>query len=243
MGIRALHDANPALKKALPEIQESNVVTIHMARDSAQQIRTNQNELGGINFVLPSANSIGGITKALNVSRTNCIAVVTEYTRWAKVWPEVKEWLGLVAEKLAPNKPVVTIGLQYVDVFLWKADPRELRMSEILSETSRFLPKSAFSKPLLWHAHHGYFEDHTAPMPHRVLNNINVNIIENNQQRSIQILTSHKATFSSPVYSLADINSALDQLMPALHICNKQILDDILTQGVKDKIKLGTTGE
>lgn len=227
------------IRKTFPQVQQQRMVTINLDADSgAQHANAIPNELGGINFTRPSVTNIGAASRALIVSKSNCLAVVSEYTRWATVWAEVREWLSLITPKIADARPITTIGLQYTDVFLWKAAPSSFDLNSIFSQTTDFLPKNAFKTNGLWHSHHGYFARHEIPIQHDLLENVNVNVLENTGLRSIQILTSHKAILTTPIWKSMEVMDALDLMMPDLHSRNKAVLEDLLTPEVKAAIKL-----
>ena len=118
------------------------------------------------------------------------------------------------------------------------SDPAELNLREVLAEKSKLLPKNIFDTPDLWHSHHGYIDKCEANSPYEVLENINVNMLDTNGQRSIQILTSHRAQLKTPIWTYDNFSSGLDQYMPQLHERNKSILRDLLMPEVQAMIKL-----
>lgn len=236
--IRALHEdpKNTEFRKTFTKIDEPQMLTINIDGKSMQN--NNVNEIGGVHFTRPSTSNVSVVSKALNISRQNCLAVIVEYSRWDTVWPEVRKWIQLVLPTILPTHAVTALGLQYVDVFFWKADPAELNLREMLAENSKLLPKNIFDTPNLWHSHHGYIDKCEANSPYEVLENINVNMLDTNGQRSIQILTSHRAQLKAPIWTYDNFSSGLDQFMPQLHERNKSILRDLLMPEVQAMIKL-----
>ncbi len=227
------------LRKTFPMVQEPKMMTININADAGgPPLASNANELGAINFVRPHLTNIGTASRALNISRANCLAVVSEYTRWSKIWSEVKEWIEAVAPAILGRRAIISVGLQYTDLFQWKADPATMVLSEIFSSNSKYLPRNAFQASSQWHSHHGYFEKRAGPQAHDLLENINVNSIENNGQRALQVVTSHRATLRSPIWQSPDLNAALNVLMPDLHSRNKAIMKDLLMPEVQKSIKL-----
>jgi uncharacterized protein (TIGR04255 family) len=240
-GILALHSdpGGTVLRKTFPQAQSQRMVMINLNADTGVQTAgTGTNEIGGVNFTRQSPTNIGATSRALNVSKTNCLAIVSDYSRWGAVWKEVREWFSLLAPKLAVTRGITTFGLQYTDVFLWKASPSTFSLSELFSEHSDYLPTNAFKASGLWHSHHGYFVNRDAPIKHDLLENINVNVLDNSGARSIQIITSHKAILASPVWTVDEVMSTLDHVMPDLHSRNKLLLDNLLLDGIKQKIQL-----
>jgi uncharacterized protein (TIGR04255 family) len=237
--IRAL-DEDQEFKRTFPSAIEPRMVMINLNVDQgAQQVKSEQNQLAGVNFMRPSPTNPGSMSKAINISPMNCLAIVNEYTRWVNVWAEVRGWLLKVAPIVTPSHSVNVIGMQYTDIFLWKADPSTLLLSEVLSAQSTYLPSHVFQTSSLWHSHHGFFEkQQTEPIAHDLLENINVNMLDSSGQRSLQIVSSHRATLTNPIWDIGHLATALDQLMPHLHNRNKRVLRNLLTPAVQAKIKL-----
>lgn len=227
------------LRKTFSQVQGQRMLMINLDADTGIQTPvSNPKELGGVNFTRPSTSNFGAASRALNISKTNCLAVVSEYTRWARIWAEVRDWFSIVVPKIATTRPITTFGLQYTDVFLWKADPAAFDLGQIFSKTTDYLPKNVFLANALWHSHHGFFVHQQQPLPHERLDNVNVNVLENAGSRSVQIITSHKAVLTSPIWNAQEVMAALDKIMPDLHQRNKAVLDNLLTSDVKAKIKL-----
>ena len=176
--IRALHEdpQNTEFRKTLTKVDESEMLMINIDDKSMQN--NNVKDIGGVHFTRPSTSNVGVVSKALNITRQNCLAVIAEYSRWDTVWPEVQKWIQLVLPKILPTHAVTAFGLQYVDVFFWKAPLAELNLREVLAEKSKLLPKNVFDNPNLWHSHHGYIDRCDANSPYEVLENINVNMLD-----------------------------------------------------------------
>ena len=81
--------------------------------------------------------------------------------------------------------------------------------------------------------------DHTTPIKNQQLDNINVSRTEVAGIPHIQILTSHRVTFSEPLYKFWSFNKTnVLEILKLLHDSNKAILKSLLTEAVQDKIKL-----
>jgi uncharacterized protein (TIGR04255 family) len=230
--IRTLH---PELIKALPIVNETRMLTINTENQQVQSFSPSAGELSGVHFNKPGP--AGGIARSLQVSRGSCIAIINDYTRWNNVWADVQEWFNLVTEMVLKGRSISSISIQYTDVFNWRADPDTIVLKDILQTGSKYLPSNIFSAKSLWHAHHGYFETILEPVECQILENINVSLVDNGQ-RSISILTVHKANLVKPIWDKSELQGVLIPLMQNLHERNKLVLKDLLTDGVQAKIKL-----
>lgn len=195
-----------------------------------------QHGLGGIVFARPAG--VGEITRSVTISRQNCMIVVPDYTRWDKVFADVEAYLKVALDEVAPSRPLSTIGLQYNDVFQWKDDPSDLNLKEVFADDA-FIPPNVFAQTGLWHLHHGYMEQHSSPVAHSRLTNINVDMLDPAGERIIQIIGSHRATLRDPLWQshLKNKQIMLD-VFSSLHSANKQMLGKLLTKQICEKIRL-----
>ena len=87
------------------------------------------------------------------------------YTRWSAIAEEARALL-------APFLPIIgassdgftTVGLQYVDVFMIDGPLAAFHPAMAFNSATTLLPPSVFTRRNLWHAHHGYFTEITAPV-------------------------------------------------------------------------------
>ncbi len=236
--VRATYDKGESLKRQFPETpQEQKLLSVRI--DQASGAATLPTVASGGACVGYKFSKTAGPSpsRTLQITRENCLYIVQDYTRWKPVLTDVLLAFSEIAESLVKS-PVAAIGLQYTDVFHWRAAPEELNFSEVLSESSGLIPTSALARKDLWHSHHGYFVDSVEPTPHKLLENLNVDIVDNGGQRSVAIVTSHQARLTKPIYNSADLKTYLDSFYECLHNRNKALLSQILTDGVKRKIKL-----
>lgn len=234
----AVQKLAPKLKEFLPDHQLQNVVSINF--EAAQAARSKVTEdVGSVVFSRPTYL---GIPRSMTVSRQNCVVIVPDYTRWDTVWAEVQQYLALVWELITKHKPITAIGLQYTDLFHWRADPNELDLREVFLTDTPFLPTNVFDKKGLWHSHHGYLDQYEEPIKHARLENINVTMLETAGERSIQVLTSHKVTLAEPLWKATKSGQKgpelVAEILQDLHGSNKEILKKLLSQEVCKKINL-----
>jgi uncharacterized protein (TIGR04255 family) len=177
-------------------------------------------------------------TKSITLGKQNLVILINEYSRWEAVWEDVRKYISLVLNNLR-EQPINNIGLQYSDVFIWKDTPDSLNLNEVFRPNSQYLTPNVLNVKKLWHSHHGYIVDSSAPVPNTRLDNINVNLIDIEGTLSIQIVTSHRATLETPIwYKGEESLSVISEIMSVLHDENKLIMHDLLSDEICKKIKL-----
>lgn len=219
VAVAALHEK---LKTSLPVAAPIQRVTFQMVPGQAGS--TTANALAGHTF---SRLGAAGPARVLEVQANRVVGQVNDYTRWEPVWKEVGNWFKLVGPIIG-KRQITNVGLQYNDVFHWRDDPQSLDLTQIFREDSVLLPRNVFALNGLWHSHHGYFVERTAPIPHRLLENVNVNLLEELGQRSVVISTVHKAEVSN-VWGWENMAGNIDSLMADLHQRNKVTLGNLLS--------------
>ena len=178
------------------------------------------------------------LSRQISVTAENCTIMFPDYTRWGAVFGSVKEILKVILEEVGAHRPIRSIGLQYNDAFTWNDDPDELDLKAVFNNTS-VIPPNVFLQRGLWHLHHGYFESFSSPVPHTVLQNINVDMVEKGALRQLQILGSHKATLKDVMWQPFKKNKDhFLQMFEHLHALNKDMIRALLTEKVRERIKL-----
>lgn len=243
------------LKAAAADLKADfpNIVDNHMTRLSfqvtpgAQSSPVASASEHGVGGYVMQRLSAGGIPVApmrqIVVAGDSVVIVINDYTRWAKFKTDVERYLSVLLKPINSQKGISSVGLQFSDVFVWRADPADLDMAEVFSTNTQYLVPNVFNGDLpLWHSHHGYLMERTEPFAFQQLDNINVsrNLVSGAQQ--LQIVIVHKATFARPLYKVLDANKEkVSQIMATLHSRNKEILADLLSEGVQAKINLNTS--
>jgi uncharacterized protein (TIGR04255 family) len=251
-GAHAVQSAAFALEWPI-EISELEITGIAGIREKLKQSLPDMNVLQTFTFQMMGGQSSGGTTsaipggvvfsrpgptgpaRALEVQRNRMVGQINDYTRWEPVWKEVRSWFDVVAPMLG-TRQFATVGLQYNDVFHWRDTPESLDLRHVFKVGSTLLPSNVFELKHLWHSHNGYFLDQETPLKHRLLENVNVNMVEDLGQRSIVISTVHKAHVD--VESWEELSKHLDELMSDLHKRNKENLGQLLSDDAAGKISL-----
>jgi len=218
------------LRTALPNAAPMQTITFQMV---AGQAGTTGSATAGHAF---SRQGPAGPARVLEVHRNRMVGQVNDYTRWEPVWKEVSNWFSAVGPILG-NRQITHVGLQYNDIFHWRDAPQSLDLKQVFREDSPLLPGNVFKLKGLWHSHNGYFLERSEPVPHRLLENVNVNMLEELGQRSIVISTVHKAEIADK-WGWDSMSKDIDALMADLHKRNKEVLGDLLSVNAATMIGL-----
>ena len=200
-------------------------------------------EVDGFEMARPALVAGEPSIRIIIVSGTGIVVVINDYTRWDKFKSDVDRYLSVLLMPVDAKKAVVSIGLQFNDIFFWKADPTDLELAEVFAVDNPYLAPNVFSSPVLWHSYHGYIVSNEYPVRYQQLDNINVSRVAENEVHQLHILTSHQATLDKPLYKGWSGNkSTLLSIQDSLHAKNKAILAKLLTHELQKKINLNGSG-
>ncbi len=233
--LSALRDA---ASLALPSYQfeEQKSIILNIGPDP-NAIPQQTPEVSG--YLYSRYSSIGQIAKQVQITRFNCLFIVSDYTRWADLVNEVSTLLNQLSSALSGQGILVAaVGLQYSDRFVWRGQIGNLKLSEVFLTDSPYISPNGLSCADAWHSHHGYLADSGTPVQHKRLDNVNVNVMDEPQGgRAIQILTSHRASLGTPLRG-GDIAATIVALEDEMHKVNKDIFKKLLTEELRSKINL-----
>ena len=238
--ISALRSAAALLSSDFPVVQDKRVTTVNFqVAPEGAPTSSSQIEGGGFTMGRTAFNPIEPPTRFIDVSLNGVVVVVKDYTRWEKFKSDVDRYLSVLLAPIDAQKAVGSLGLQFNDIFLWKADPEDLKIEEVFASANPYLVPNSFSSSMQWHSHHGYLLDSAEPIQHRQLDNINVSRVASNGSDQIQILTSHRVTLDKPLFKYWTAHKAtLFEFQEKLHNQNKLILSKLLTPAAQLKINL-----
>lgn len=240
-----LKDVKKAAQKAygseFPDIQDQKTVAFNFGLGQGGQQVKAVSQSGG--FTMQRILGFPGVpSRVITVNPDSCIIVINDYTRWAAIKSDIDRYFDVILHSVGKHSIAInSIGLQYTDVFNWKADPKELSLSEVFAAGNPYLVPHVLGQnaPMLWHSHHGYFLDCNEPVPYKQLDNINVSRVDAMGSHSLQVLTSHKAQLNSPMWKINKENRPkISEIQEKLHYSNKQILRALFTEELSRKIKL-----
>lgn len=250
--------AHESLRKDLPISQRVEMLSVTVADAPRQHFGVNKNNhskrpqetrtqqkksIGAVHFIRPTSGLGERPLRMVQANKENLAVVINDY----KGWDEATEFFAKVAEVLLPivvnGRPITGAMLQYTDTFTWKDEPSRLQWEEIFQPESVYVAKSAFAHDGLWHSHHGYMQERAAPFPHALLENINVDVVQQNAYRVINVFTSHSGTFKSGAWTVEAVRSLVHPMFDDFHSRNKYILRQLLTEAVLRKIGLYEEGK
>jgi uncharacterized protein (TIGR04255 family) len=240
---------------ALTEIEKlSSKLKTHFPNSAVQKMRTikldatpdsvslnqqfEEEQVHGVTF--QRIGKFGRVESQLNVARSNCIVLLHTYERWKPTLEAIMRYFKIVLPVILKEKSISTIALQYEDIFTWKDDASKLNLREVFKDNSPYLAPNIFEQQGLWHCHHGYIIESLADVHGKCVDNINVSLVDNQNDREIRISTTHKVTLISPLrMANKDYLQSIENVQNKLHDHNKEILSKLLTNEVCAKIKLG----
>lgn len=243
--VGALRLAANALVGDFPVVKDQALTTFSVEVVSGEAPTSSANsEVGGFVMEKPVIASGDSNNRFIIVSRTGIIVVINDYTRWDKFKDDVNRYLSMLLLPIDEKKAVASFGLQFNDIFLWKADPVDLNVGDIFSANNPYIAQNSLAQSSLWHSHHGYLVENLKPVPYQQLDNINISRVAVSEAHQIQILTSHRVTLGKPLYKSWSVNKEIFfEIQECLHAKNKEILNAMLTPEVQLKINLNVPKE
>ena len=230
-------------KSELPRKQEQKSVVVNIAPTSPDvPIRSASPEIGGVVFdrLAPDGQQEWALSVQPNLASVSC----TKYEGWVTAWHRAESYLRIVLPIVYKRRTVVAIGLQYTDKFIWEGAKSELNISGLFRKESPYLVPNAYTMGGPWHSHHGYFISKDQPNRHKLLNNINIDLLEEDGVRVVRITTTHRSTPESPIKAhisaveAEQSENTIDAYMHVMHKENKAILGKLLNEEMCSRIKL-----
>lgn len=237
--VLALRNAANQLVGDFPVVAEKQVATLNFQVGAGSASASSPSiEVGGFTMQRPALLLTERPLRLIDISRSGVVVVINDYTRWDKFKADVDRYLTVLLAPIDNQKAVAGIGLQFNDIFLWRADPSDLKLNEVFSANNPYIAPNVLEAPLLWHSHHGYLVSDSEPVQNQQLDNINVSRVVVNEEHRLQILTSHRVTFEKPLESWSTNKTLFFNIQEKLHNKNKAILRALLTPDAQLKINL-----
>ncbi|RJF98994.1 TIGR04255 family protein [Noviherbaspirillum saxi] len=236
--LQEVQSLGQSLKSHFPisTVQKVVMVNLDQATSGSPAIQQNGDAMGGV--VFQRMGKFGQVASQMVVSRNNCLIAINEYSRWDAILEAVMRYYKIVLPPILREKSIGSIALQYNDMFTWKDEPANLNLREVFKTDTPYLAPNSFEQKGLWHCHHGFIRD-LEGVDGTCLDNINVSVVNNQDDRAIQILTSHKLTLNSPLrIATKDYLQSIEKYQNILHQENKLVLGQLLSEEVCEKIKL-----
>lgn len=228
------------LKLQLPSKKPLQHLEMEFSADGGNLIK--QNQLSG-GWMFERFAPDGRIDCSMMLAPNALAVTLHSYSRWDDVYTAAAEMMRPLLPLIAVSSGGLTVfGLQYLDVFRITGEPADFRPEMLLRQDSEFLPPSVFKRNSLWHAHHGYFTDMSDKPPWRKLTVINTDLIDENSDRQLRILTMHRTMFSSPLLDVEQLEAhgtfSFRTAMHDMHNENKTVLRSLLNDPMLKRIRL-----
>jgi uncharacterized protein (TIGR04255 family) len=196
-------------------------------------------EIAGYTYL--QKNNAGQQVRDFSLRGNTLSVVVYKYTRWASIWPEVRKLFERSNPLLAAStKTVKSVVLQYIDKFTWRQPDAPFPTKEVLRSDSKQFAPQGLELRHPWHNQFGYIRelpDH-AWASNRV-ENVNLSIAAEAGFSTLTIFTIYRYFARSPSKAPADfVTNVLSPVFGEAHDHNKQLLREILTDDVCNKINL-----
>lgn len=186
------------------------------------------------------------------VLRTNANAISVhclDYTRWDDVGMKGKRFLQAALHKVGTTESALAVlGLKYVDRFAYNGTEQRYDPTLLFQQDTPLLTKQAFEAKMQWHCHSGWFEELDNFEELKCLNQVNVDaafLSVSGVRHHITTITHNAAIKGEKADDLADFLAhdegevtILNQLIDTLHLVNKRVLIDLLTDEMATRINL-----
>ena len=246
---RFVNNLASQLQNDLPKTNVQKVLETAINIQDGQPSGTLKEELNGIELqrIKPDGALEWMLRTTENIISVHCL----DYTRWDDIWLEAKKYLQLAFRQVRGSENFVnSIGIKYIDRFVYDGINEEYRVSDLFSEETDLISRRLFSPNPLWHSHTGWFED-LVEIDSSCLNQLNIDATYANFSglRKPVVTVEHNVILktssnSDSISSYLDYegedenNTKLDQIMHALHMVNKKVLSSLLNSEMKERINL-----
>lgn len=249
--IRRLIEVEHELKGELPKSSPVNrIETTIEIENGVSKVQSIEKPVGiHLQRIKPDGSVEWMLRTTENVIGVHCL----EYSTWDAVWEQANRYfLATLKQIEGESNFISSVGLKYVDRFLYEGVEDKYDSSLLFNKETDLIAKKAFSASPLWHCHIGWFEKSPTFLSGNLLNKINIDSVYANisgRRRSL-VTIEHDAIIqiednvnngklSSITDKLDDDDSCLDKVMGKLHMSNKDVLRNLLTEQMAKRICLG----
>jgi uncharacterized protein (TIGR04255 family) len=164
------------------------------------------------------------------------------YTTYDAVWKRVRDYFLLLAPLVTTGSRVIRqISLQYTDHFIADSALDSPGVESVLNTATTLLPSHVFAKPSPWQVYQGWFEVGTEKSKLLAVLDVTLEhfgepvrlVINNSLSRDLP------PDVSRHLHGEAEIGEAIDKYFSELHQRNKDILMEVLTPEMCQRINLG----
>ncbi|WP_394754370.1 TIGR04255 family protein [Crenothrix sp.] len=225
------------LKNDLPKAEQIKKVAFQFASGHHPSVQSSDEELLGV--VLQGLKEDGSVEWMLRTTENTIAIHCLDYTTWAEVSTKAEGFLKKAFAHMGDsNSSLAVVGLKYVDKFICHDISDQPNLSELFKNDTPHVVKTAFYNDGLWHSNSGWFDKLDELQCLNQLN-IDASFMDANENKPIEISIDHtviaiigNGNCSEPILELN-----LD-FMSKLHLKNKKVLADLLTEDMQKRINL-----
>ncbi len=211
---------------------------------------SNYQNIGGV--LLQHFQSNGKPDWSLRTENEKIVVTCFDYDRWDTIWPKARNFLLRAAHVVSSEtNPVTQCGMQVIDKFIYTDVDRTYNIEDVFNISSPFLSKHVLDSGKFWHIHQGWFENSLLENNEngKILNILNISTdYDGSNEGDLNCAIDHIGQYnfdeSAPIEKLIGKNyneqgtPLLNELFLELHINNKKILENLLSEEQLKKIGL-----
>lgn len=169
-----------------------------------------------------------------------------EYTRWEYIWPRINEYIRTILKELhRPNLELSSIGLRYVDQFVFQGDNEKYDLGHLFKKDTTLIHPRAFDSGTNWHCNCGWFQDLDGLG--KVLSQMNTTGVTQDDRSNVVIDQTFMFQAQGEAGDLSQCllpdemgNKHRSNILEKMHTENKYLLSDLLIDSMKQRINLCT---
>ncbi|MEQ9567275.1 MAG: TIGR04255 family protein, partial [Pseudomonadales bacterium] len=241
--LHKLESAHAEFKEDLPQVEKLQGWQISLPGATGDALSSGPtDELTGIRFSAYKRN--GALDWRLSAENRILAVNCLTYTRWAEIWERARHLLYSATVAMTDDaNPIVSIGLQYIDLFLWDGKVEDYNAAELIQQDSAMMPRSIWNRGPYWHLHQGWFESAQAAVEGRLLRRVHMDAIDVQPGVvGVRMDTLLKLDLKSPPINYKALFESSDSLgtkvVQDLHSLNKATMLKILTKDMAERIDL-----
>lgn len=232
------------LKEELPKVGRTSAVQIVFGEGAIPPDVSIPAPTSGVTFdAVQRDGTLGWRLKADDKALyVNCLI----YSNWTDTWQTARNYLKLATDTLGNSEnPVVSLVLQYIDVFEWQGEEADYDLAQLLDVDSPYIPKPLWRRGPLWHLHQGWYRSDGLPAEGRLLERIHLDGTVDRKSKSKRLIVKMDTFLNltlkrpcDPSIVFRDDEALADGVFVALHDLNKQIVSDYITAEMAERISL-----
>lgn len=228
------------LKDRLPKAEKLQGSLFKLNAETGVQSVT----LKPVGIRLNSVSEDGSLQWALRTEPNTIAAHNMDYTRWAKVWPELRSMLMPAINKIGvSDNKIAAFGIKCLDRFVFRGDEKDYDPQLLFRTSSDHLHSGAFSAGDRWHCHTGNFL-RSKDEEQEYLSQLKVDAAYKFSSGVREHFTTIDHTVSARNLAEVEYSSffsdggAADQMVTQMHEVNKDVVSSLLTPEMCKRISL-----